>query len=448
MRIAYLVHFYPPTSCGGAGYYTAMLAEAFQEVGHEVGVLCAAKWGEGRHYLNGREEGYRNGVAIRRLLVNWKKAPRPLDWLSDSPVLAAETRAYLREFRPDIVHVSSTYTLSARPVIAAREMGLPVVVHLHDFWFICARTKLLHKDGQACSGPESTWKCQKCLLAGTKLWRVLSSALPQPYQEGFCRLISRSSWVTRQRGIRGLLGDLEARRRVTQAALESADALITPTAYARSILQAGGAPADGRIQVMRYGGTWNWTRDLHRTAASHLRVGFLGNVMRTKGVHVLVEAYGLLRDADLPLELQVWGDTGYDPEYYRSLRDEAPEALWGGRYTRSDLAHILSGLDIIVVPSVWHETQGIVIQEAFAAGLPVIVSAKTSLTESVAPGKDGLYFEQGSAEDLARQIRRLVDEPALLRRLQEGIPPVRDIKQDVRELADLYRALVDRSQAA
>jgi prephenate dehydrogenase len=47
MRIAYLVHFYPPTSCGGAGYYTAMLAESFREHGHEVGVLCVDKWGEG-----------------------------------------------------------------------------------------------------------------------------------------------------------------------------------------------------------------------------------------------------------------------------------------------------------------------------------------------------------------------------------------------------------------
>jgi glycosyltransferase involved in cell wall biosynthesis len=169
--------------------------------------------------------------------------------------------------------------------------------------------------------------------------------------------------------------------------------------------------------------------------------------MRTKGVHVLVDAYQLLRESDLPLELQVWGNTDYAPDYYESLRRRAPEVEWGGRYRPSELARILSGLDVIVVPSVWHETQGIVIQEAFAAGLPVIVSAGTSLTESVSPERNGLYFQQGSAEDLALQMRRLIDDPTLLPRLQEGVPVVRNIEQDVRHMLGVYCTLTERSGA-
>jgi glycosyltransferase involved in cell wall biosynthesis len=441
MRIAYLVHFYPPTSCGGAGYYTAMLAESFREHGHEVGVLCVDKWGEGKNYLNGYREDYYGEVPIRRLLVNWQRAPRPFDWLYDSPALGEETKAYLEQYKPDIVHVSSTYTLSARPILVAKEMGLPVVVHLHDFWFVCARTVLLHKDGSACSGPDSAWKCQQCLLTGTKLWRATSSIVPGRLRQRFYSLLAGPSWVTRQRGVKGMLGDLQARRRMAMAALESADALVTPTAYARRILESGGAPA-GRILVMPYGGSWSWTQDLRRTEASHLRIGFLGNVIPIKGVHILLEAYSLLREADLPVELQIWGDVSLAPDYYEALRRDAPkEVVWGGRYVGSDLARILSGLDVIVVPSLWHETQGIVIQEAFAAGIPVIVSAGTSLAESVVPDKDGLCFKQGSAEDLGRQIRRLLDEPALLGHLRSGIPPVHSIEENVRQLLGVYRAL-------
>ena len=151
MRIAFLAHFYPPAACGGAGYYTALLAESCRAHGDEVGVLCVDQWGQGKHYLNGHVEGTHNGVPIRKLLVNWRKAPRPFDWLYDSPVLGEETREYLRKLRPDVVHVSSTYTLSARPIFVAKELGLPVVVHLHDYWFVCARTILLHKDETLCS---------------------------------------------------------------------------------------------------------------------------------------------------------------------------------------------------------------------------------------------------------------------------------------------------------
>jgi glycosyltransferase involved in cell wall biosynthesis len=423
-----------------------MLAESLQAHGHDVAVLCAdhGQWGKGAHYLNGYEDEPHHGVPVRRLHVNWKKAPRPFDWLYDSPVLGTETKAYIGEFDPDIVHVSSTYTLSARPIFAAKEMGLPVVVHLHDFWFICARTILLHKDGSACSGPDSPWKCQQCLLAETKLWRLTAKILPQLYLQRFYTLIARSSWITRQKGVRGMLGHLERRRRITLAALDAADALITPTAYARRVLESGGAPS-GRISVMPYGGTWNWREGLRRTESSRLRIGFLGNVLPTKGVHILVEAYKSLRDATLPADLQIWGDASLSPDYARSLQEDAPEeVLWGGRYSRGDLAHILSQLDVIVVPSIWHETQGIVIQEAFAAGLPVIVSAGTSLTESVVPEKSGLYFDQGSAEDLARQLRRLLDEPPLLQQLRAGVPEVRPMGDDVRELCSIYEAVIDR----
>ena len=289
-------------------------------------------------------------------------------------------------------------------------------------------------------GPDNAWKCQQCLLAGTKLWRLVST-VPKQRRERLISLLSERPWATRQAGARGMLGDFQARRKTTLAALKQADALIAPTAYARRILEAGGAP-HGSIAVMPCGGSWDWTKDLYQTESSQLRIGFLGNVIPTKGVHLLIVAYQSLRAAGLPMQLQIWGDVSLAPEYYRTLRENAPsEVVWGGHYDRNDLARILSGLDVVVVPSIWHETQGIVIQEAFAAGLPAIVSADTSLTESVLPGESGLWFEQGSSEDLARQIRRLLDEPDLLDHLRAGIPVVRNIEEDVTYLRRIYARL-------
>jgi glycosyltransferase involved in cell wall biosynthesis len=446
MKVAILSHFYPPDPCGGAGYYTAMLAEAMQEYGHQVGVLCVSNWGEGKRYLNGHTDDTYNGVPVRRLQVNWQKAERPLDWLYDSPVMGEQTRAFLQQYQPDVVHVSSTYTLSARSIFVAKEMDFPVVVHLHDYWFVCARTVLLHKDGHICTGPETPWKCQQCLLAGTKLGRLVSATVPQSQRRRFLSLLSRSSQITGMAGARGMLGDLERRRRVTLNALEQADALITPTNYARQILEANGAPKN-RVTVMPNGGYWNWTDDVRRTESDHLRVGFLGNVIPTKGVHVLIEAYTMLKESGASVELQIWGDVSLDPDYYGRLRQHAPDDIsWGGRYVNSDLAAILSNLDVIVVPSVWHETQGIVIQEAFAAGLPVLVSADTSLVETVTSGKNGLHFKRGSADDLARQIRRLLDEPALLPTLRSGIPAVRKIDEDVQFIGRIYSSLTGKQR--
>ncbi len=447
MRIAIFGHFYPPTPCGGAGYYTAALAEGLQLSGQTVEVLCADRWGEGPKYFNGFIDENINQVQVRRLHVNWLKAPRPLDWLYDSPVLGEQAQHFLAEFKPDVVHVSSCYTLSARPVLVAREMRLPIVMHLHDYWHICARHTLLHKDDTVCSGPESTRKCQQCVLAGTKAETLTGKVLNASQQAALFENLSKVEVLTRVPSLRGMLGDFARRREITLTACAAADVLITPTRFARDLLVANGVPAE-RLQVMNCGNRVEWAADVQRTSADRLRVGFLGNVINIKGVHVLIDAYRQLSDR-ARVQLQIWGNTEVEPAYYAAQRASAPaDVIWGGRYTHADLARILSNLDVLVVPSIWYEMQGLIIQEAFAAGVPAIVSDQTSLTETVTPEQNGLYFQRGSAPDLARQLQRLLAEPDLLPHLRSNILPVRTLDQDVQRLTALYAELTNRIHPA
>jgi glycosyltransferase involved in cell wall biosynthesis len=60
-----------------------------------------------------------------------------------------------------------------------------------------------------------------------------------------------------------------------------------------------------------------------------------------------------------------------------------------------------------------HEPFGIVILEAWAAGLPVIASAVGGLQKLVAPEFDGLHFPSGDAEALAASMERMALDPGL-----------------------------------
>lgn len=444
MRIAYLVHFYPPSACGGAGNHTASLAETFQKGGAEVGVLCVDRWGQGDRYLNGQDDEVRNAVFVRRLHVNWQKAPRPFDWLYDSPMLGAQARLFLTEFRPDVVHVASCYTLSARPIFVAKEMGLPMIVHLHDYWLICARHTLLHKNDTQCSGPESDWKCQACLLADTKIWKGTSHVFQKVTQQRLLEALGSHSWATRLPGCQGLLGNLAERRRTMLRAAAAADALVTPTAFARRQHMQYGIHNPNFV-VLSNGHEIAWSQKVSRQPSDLLRIGFLGNVMPIKGVHLLIEAYRRLiaNGHANQIELQIWGDASLAPEYHRNLWQFGPEGVkWGGRYEKTDLPRILSNIDIVVVPSLWYEVQPLVIQEAFAAGVPVIVSDNTSMAEAVIPEHNGLHFRRGDVEDLARQLGRLLSDVNLLNTLRRGVPSVRGIEQNVEELTRLYAQLI------
>ena len=78
--------------------------------------------------------------------------------------------------------------------------------------------------------------------------------------------------------------------------------------------------------------------------------------------------------------------------------------------------NLLAALDAFVLPS-RHEPFGIVILEAWAAGLPVIAANVGGLTKLVSHGHDGLHFPSGDAAALSAALVRLANDPGLRRAL-------------------------------
>src|SRR3712207_1808975 len=99
-------------------------------------------------------------------------------------------------------------------------------------------------------------------------------------------------------------------------------------------------------------------------------------------------------------------------------------------------------MDVLVVPSRWYENAPVVIYEAFAAETPVVATDLGGMSEVVEHEKNGLLFELESVEDLARQLRRLGEEPGLLEKLRVGIEPVKTVEDSMDEMEQLYGELV------
>jgi hypothetical protein len=112
MRIALLSHFYPPLHTAGIEQNTHSIARGLVAAGHEVRVLCCGTWAEGDTYFQKITEDEWQGIPVRRFHVNWTKAPYPHAYMTNSPVLGEHTREFLESFAPDVVHITSMYTLS------------------------------------------------------------------------------------------------------------------------------------------------------------------------------------------------------------------------------------------------------------------------------------------------------------------------------------------------
>jgi glycosyltransferase involved in cell wall biosynthesis len=141
----------------------------------------------------------------------------------------------------------------------------------------------------------------------------------------------------------------------------------------------------------------------------------VAHLIKDKGVDVAVRAM-----AELP-DVQLW-IVGEGPEE-SALRSLVAELKLEDRVRLLGLqAHVqpyLQAADCFVCPSLWGEAAGLVNIEAQACGTPIIASRIGGIPEYVADGRTGFLFSPGDHRDLARCVRRLIDDPALQRRLAE-----------------------------
>jgi glycosyltransferase involved in cell wall biosynthesis len=112
-----------------------------------------------------------------------------------------------------------------------------------------------------------------------------------------------------------------------------------------------------------------------------------------------------------------------------------------GRYDNNRLPELMARADVVVIPSIWHETFSIVAREAMLARLPVIASAVGALPEVIVDNVNGLLVPPSDEDALQHAMARFVDDRYLLTRLKPSAAAVIDIHDHVNELEHIYKDL-------
>jgi glycosyltransferase involved in cell wall biosynthesis len=447
MKILLVSNGYPPHRWAGTETYTAGIAEELVARGHQVRVLCAGDWERGEEYFNGYQDEERNGVLIRRLNFNWLKSPDPSLFLYNNPVVADYLSTYLKENRPNLVHVTSCETLTASVLRVVKDADIPLVLSLTDFWFLCPRNTLLRSNDENCDGITTSWDCLRCMFGDNKALRWPRKMLSEKNTSLILLEISKYPIFTSQRGLRGMAINMADRKSFLHQAFRLADYHLTASQFVHDVFVANGF--DAPIQVQPYGHDLAWrARYKGKTPADVVRLGFIGQIIPSKGVHILIKAMGsLTQDYQDRLSLFVYGNLEKQLEYGSQLKELAATTSnvhFCGTYGHEDSATVFENIDVLVVPSLWYDFP-LIIFEAFATNTPVIATNIGGMAEAVEHGSSGLQFERGDVGDLARQIKRLVEEPGLLDALRAQIPPVKTIAEEIDELERIYREIVEEN---
>jgi glycosyltransferase involved in cell wall biosynthesis len=442
-RILFITHFFPPTHNAGTENYTLGIAKAFQKRGFDVEVLCAEDWDIGDSYWNGISVDDYEGVAVRRIHLNWKKARDPNKVLYDSKQVELWLDGYLAENKFDLVHVTSTYSLGVGVLRSVNHARIPLVLTLTDFWFICPSHQLYRSDESLCDGDTTAWECNKCLLANSQLFQQYNHLkFSDPINEKIWGTLSHIPVISKRRGLRGMLLDMVQRKYLLSEVILLPDVIISPSMTVQKFV---GQNLSVPIILLPHGHDLSWL-DYCCDPSTHekLRIGYIGQIQKTKGVHLLIEAY-LKANLEGKANLDIWGDLNVNSAYVKQLK----ELIGGigsiklrGRFDHNRLGDILSDIDILVVPSLWYENSPLVISEAFATKTPVITANLGGMAEVVVDGVNGLLFSPGDAMDLARNLSRIIKEPGLLDILRKRIKPVKTIDKEVDELKSIYENLI------
>jgi glycosyltransferase involved in cell wall biosynthesis len=269
-----------------------------------------------------------------------------------------------------VVHVHGwDKVLSSSVVRAALSMGAKLVCTYHDYVSVCPTGGLYnHPKDTICGLRPLSVACviEGCdrRNAGHKLWRVARNA------------------VQRQWG--GIPGEVRH--------------VIVVSDFSRRILSPF-LPKGTRVHHVR--NMIEMTRAEPVESASNKPFVMVGRLSREKGPHLLA---AVAHRAGWPVRFVGEGESAAE------VRRLAPTATLTGWLSRERVTQELAGARALIFPSLWYETEGLVVLEAAALGVPAVVADSCAARDLVIDGETGLYFRGGDEVSLQSAMARLQDD--------------------------------------
>jgi glycosyltransferase involved in cell wall biosynthesis len=155
---------------------------------------------------------------------------------------------------------------------------------------------------------------------------------------------------------------------------------------------------------------------------------FSGRLIAKKQPLLLLKAFARVRNSH-DCALLVVGDGPLRHEIEQVVaRDRIPDVVFAGFQDQPSLGRAYAASDIFVLPSGWHETWGIVVNEAMNFSLPVVVTDKVgSAADLVQTGENGFVVPASDVDALAQSLEQLIVSRDL--RMRMGEQSLRRIKE-------------------
>lgn len=414
MKIAIASDIYYPMT-NGVAVFAHNLALGLAKKGHEVIVICPSFDGK---YHETNDSGVRtvhltsrrfpfypdqiNEVPEKRELLGIKLPRTRYEhgiWWSVKPY--REISRVLDEFKPDVVHLQTAETIAIATIRYVRKKNVPLVSTGHAY-------------------PDNVTS-QFTFLKPVK---KPVDALLKTYMASFLKH-SEYATVPTEMAISGLLPENRKRFKVPVEALSNGVDL------------SQFRPGKPDAAVLKK----------YKIKTDIPRILYVGRVDPEKSISKVVEAFSKALPEVLKAELLIVGD-GIDKINLEKQVKElgvSDNVRFTGRILPPDLVEIYKVGDVFATASET-ETQGIVLIEAAAMGLPLIAVDAGAVSEVCQNGKNGVLCQPGDINEMAEAMRKLLTDSRLREKYGKAslkIAKTHDINHTLARFEEIYQAAIE-----
>ena len=401
MHILYLIHQFYPNHYSGTERVVYGTASYMQKLGHKVTVLTYS-YDTDNAYPHSMDEILYKEYIYEGIDVIAVKSYNPE--YNGGTLIESESQVYthlIKKINPDIIHAGHLMNMNAF-LQAGKNLNIPYVISLTDFWLICHKAQMLVDSGALCTGPEQGKRCQ-----------LLCGGLKKDYYE---KRFKQAGKILNE----------------SSANIVSSNFLHNMMSHALENFKSINVP---------YGLNFSYLDVNNSVYTENSKINFLfsGTLSKHKGIDTVVKAFkGLDNDN---FTLNIYGDGPLKKYVIENIKNEK-NIHFLGSYSKEDTKNLIKENDVVLIPSAWYENNPIILQEMIAANLPPIVSNIGSLPEMVEDAKTGFVFEMSSVSDLRRVANQIINNPIQLNEIKKNMYKnykVITIEQQVLAYIDIYK---------
>lgn len=441
MKVVHILNHFMPRQVAGTEMYVFALQQQLQHLGIHGCVIVPGFDQEGfDHYVFEGVEVYSYPQPIapnHRVVIG-----------IDHPSGLSKFCNLLERLKPDLLHfheINNGNGISVFHAEAAKASGYRIMFTMHLVGYVCNTGTLLQNRRFKCDGAIGLRKCATCSL----VYRGIPSRL-----SSLCSHLSVSLFRNhvalygKKLGVLNVLGRAELIDRQLQRLhriVACCDQIIVLNGWFADMLVKNGVSLS-KIKIVEQGlpssPGFEGEPVFSKPVSAKLRFVFIGRVYPAKGLDLLIKAVCKLPPS--AYELDIYGpvnDTAYQ-QYCEALIEKGHAIYWKGLIPAGKAVSVLKNYDALCLPSVVTEMAPLVIQEAFAARIPVLASDVYGNAVSIKHRVNGLLFECNSVASLQQQLQVCIDEPSLLQKLQQQIQQPRSFSAVAKDYSAVYQQLM------